>query len=46
MRLLAAYVKRDLADDLAFRLTFVLELVDGLILLAAVFLLSRGLAGV
>lgn len=45
MRLIAAYLRRDFADDLAHRLTFVLELIDGLILLAAVFLLSRGLTG-
>lgn len=45
MRLVAAFVRRDLADDIAHRLTFVLELVDGLVLLAAAFLLSRGLSG-
>jgi len=45
VRLVAAFVRRDLADDLAHRLTFVIELIDGLVLLAAVFLLSRGLTG-
>lgn len=45
MRLVAAYLRRDLADDLSHRLTFVIELFDALVLLVAVFLFSRGLAG-
>lgn len=43
MRLLLAFLRRDFADDLGYRLTFVLDLIDGLVLLAAVFMLSRGL---
>lgn len=46
MRLVAAYLRRDLADDLSYRLTFALELVDAFVLLAAVFLFSRGLGPV
>ena len=45
MRLVAAYLRRDLADDLSHRLTFAIELFDALVLLVAVFLFSRGLAG-
>ena len=43
MRLLTAFLRRDFADDMSYRLTFVIELVDALVLLGAVFLLSRGL---
>jgi ABC-2 type transport system permease protein len=43
MRLLAAYLRRDLADDLAYRLTLIIDMLDALVLLAGVFLLSRGL---
>jgi ABC-2 type transport system permease protein len=43
MRLLAACFRRDLADDLSYRLTFIIELLDTLVLLAGVFLFSRGL---
>lgn len=46
MRLVVAYFRRDLADDLAYRLTFLLELLDALVLLAAVFLVSRGVGPV
>lgn len=45
MRLLMAYLRRDLADDLAYRLTLVIDMLDALVLLAGVFLLSRGLGG-
>lgn len=43
MRLLAACFRRDFADDLSYRITFVIELLDTLVLLAGVFLFSRGL---
>lgn len=43
MRLLAAYLRRDAADDIAFPLTFIIEVGDALVLLAAVLLLARGL---
>ena len=43
MRLLLAFLRRDFADDLSYRLTFVIELLDALVLLTAVLLLSRGL---
>lgn len=46
MRLIAAYLRRDLADDLSHRLTFVIELFDALVLLVAVLLFSRGLEGI
>ena len=43
MRLLAAFLRRDFADDMSYRLTFAIELLDAIVLLAGVFLLSRGL---
>ncbi len=43
MRLLVACFRRDLADDLSYRLTFIIELLDTLVLLAGVFLFTRGL---
>ena len=43
MRRLLAYLRRDLFEDIRHRLSFALELVDALVLLAAVFLFSRGL---
>ncbi|MDQ3068771.1 MAG: ABC transporter permease [Acidobacteriota bacterium] len=46
MRLVAAYVRRDFADDLAHRLSFLIEIADGLVLFAAVFLFSRGIGPV
>lgn len=46
MRLLLAYLRRDFNEDVRYRLSFVLDLIDALVLLAAVFLLSRGLGNV
>jgi ABC-2 type transport system permease protein len=43
VRLLAAFLRRDFADDVSYRLTFVIDLIDALVLLTGVFLLSRGL---
>ncbi len=43
MRLLGAFLRRDFAGDMSYRLTFIIELLDALVLLAGVFLLSRGL---
>lgn len=43
MRLLAAFLRRDFADDMSYRLTFLIELLDAMVLLAGLFLLSRGL---
>lgn len=43
MRLLLAYLSRDAADDIAFPLTFIIEIGDALVLLAAVLLFARGL---
>ncbi|MDQ3169831.1 MAG: ABC transporter permease [Acidobacteriota bacterium] len=43
MRLLLAFLRRDFADDMSYRLTFLIEVLDALVLLAAVALLSRGL---
>lgn len=42
MKRLVAYLRRDLYEDLRYRLSFALELADALVLLTAVFLFSRG----
>lgn len=46
MTRLFAYLRRDFSEDIRYRLSFALELIDALVLLAAVFLFSRGLQNV
>jgi ABC-2 type transport system permease protein len=46
VRLAGAYLRRDFREDVGYRFSFVLDLIDALVLLAAVYFLSRGLGPV